>query len=549
MPARRSGVAVDDNRRLSIDQYQRSVKANVAKARRQGEDHATSAFIKPQQRYLAHCVDFQVDPDPVLLTALRRNEYALQLDALGKREVSLRMSRSYQWAARTPKILNLCWMDMRLENEMKFLRKGHFGKRISFSLGSVTEDDEIVDLRNKFIRLGMDKPYAQSKEGAALAIRSVCLGAYKSPRLVKLHIDGVRVDETRAPLLAKAISSLESLESLSLAGSALGDRGIAAIAVPLGNKTRLLHVNFARCGLTDEAKEHICKIITLFDASKDERVWSSSLRGEEVQKEIKRPTLLINLSNNSLGDTTADALATSLYHDKWVLGMNLSGNNMSTESLTTLLETCSSSNTTIALLLIAGMKNAKVDRRLQDAAQMLLSKRIAHLQAVPFNAGARHTWICDLLLDWGLPQKLVTEISAAQQGDNQKEEPSDMLPPRSLAQQETMQNTDDADAFSQAKHTGTSTLLQIEYLIRQLTAMEATNRKMNERLVSVECRQVTDHRMQKENEMLRQQVKELTANQETQISPMEFAIIADLEESISLLTEQVENIERRKPRR
>lgn len=89
---------------------------------------------------------------------------------------------------------------------------------------------------------------------------------------------------------------------------------------------------------------------------KDERVWSSSLRGETVSVANARPSLLLDLSQNALGDESAEAICNALFHDKWLLGLNLSQNRISRVGLLLLVDTLAQSNRTLAVIQVNKMK-------------------------------------------------------------------------------------------------------------------------------------------------------------------------------------------------
>lgn len=89
---------------------------------------------------------------------------------------------------------------------------------------------------------------------------------------------------------------------------------------------------------------------------KDETVWSSSLRGETVSVANTRPSLLLDLSQNALGDACVEAICNALYHDKWLLGLNLSQNRVSRVGISLLTDTLAQSNRTLAVIQVLNMK-------------------------------------------------------------------------------------------------------------------------------------------------------------------------------------------------
>lgn len=69
-----------------------------------------------------------------------------------------------------------------------------------------------------------------------------------------------------------------------------------------------------------------------------------------------RPALLLDLSHNALGDAAADALCDALYHDKWLLGLNVSRNRITRAGIARFADTLAQSNRTLAVLAVNDMK-------------------------------------------------------------------------------------------------------------------------------------------------------------------------------------------------
>ncbi|POM63760.1 Hypothetical protein PHPALM_20797 [Phytophthora palmivora] len=319
---------------LSIEAYKRkqnvlaakSQKRRVSTSSNQASSRSKESYTSNQRRYLNACVEKQADPEPNLLKALRDARFVLKLDRFGQEELLFNMG---------------------------FLQSTKSCTHISLSLGSMTKNR---DLRIKFDRLGLKRAYAYGKEGASIVVRSVCASVSKTPNLVRFHLLGVNISPEVVPVLPKALFHCHQLEDISLNGTNLRDEGLAAIAIALGKCPELHVISLVGCGLTDKAKEHIAKIIALHGVIKDEAIWSSSLRGDVAPTPLM-PDLLINLSRNSLGDETAEVICDALCSDKWLLGLNLGGNNLSEQGTGTFINTLAKTNHTLAVLALPNMKN------------------------------------------------------------------------------------------------------------------------------------------------------------------------------------------------
>lgn len=122
-----------------------------------------------------------------------------------------------------------------------------------------------------------------------------------------------------------------------------------------------------------------------------------------------RPALLLDLSQNALGDESAEAICNALYHDKWLLGLNLSQNRISRKGISLLVDTLTQSNRTLAILVVANMKDPvdHVNLRQLDA---LMHERKRFLQHLAVESREKRLALCSLLLEWNVERELVLEI-------------------------------------------------------------------------------------------------------------------------------------------
>eukprot|EP00644_Phytophthora_capsici_P005859 jgi/Phyca11/525199/estExt2_fgenesh1_pm.C_PHYCAscaffold_20154 len=477
---------------LSIDTYKRRQNVLAAKAQKrrvgapsnQRNSRSKASYTPDQRRYLDACVEKNMDPDPRLLAALREARFVLKLDRFGQEELVFNMG---------------------------FLQKVKTCKHISLSLGSVAINR---DLRAKFDRLELKRAYAYENEGRSIAFRAACTSMYNTPHLVRFHIIGVEISPEVLPLLAKALFHGQELEDVSLNGTNLGDKGLEAIAIALGRCPKLHLISLAGCSLTDNAKDHIAKIISLHGVIKDEAIWSSSLRGEVPDPPL--PDLLINLSRNNLGDEAAEAICDALYNDKWLLGLNLGGNHLSQQGTELLISTLTKSNLTLAVLALANMRNPVVE--------------ICYLESSGKD-GAKAAATAPKQLTLASPKGRVDRVYPRSTSGNNVSRVSNQDSNNSNSGEENGDDDDDEVEVS----TAASHVKTIEYLIERLSALEAERRKIQEYVEKVEA----------ENRQLRAEL-EGRANAAPGISAIEAQIIAQLETSISSLAEQVEIMEHEK---
>ncbi|CEG42179.1 LRR-containing protein [Plasmopara halstedii] len=520
---------------LSIESYKLKQKVDAVKARNCRVASATlkskDSYTTNQRQYLNACIEANADPDPKLLSALQKAQFVLKIDRFGKDELAF---------------------------NMKFLQRTKNWSEIRLSLGSVATSRS---LRTKFDRLGLSRAYAYEKEGAALVVRSACASAYKTSSLMRFHLIGVRISPAVVSLLSNAFEHCRQIEDISLSGSNISDKGLEAIAIAIGRCPKLKMISLAGCSLTNNSKEPITKIIALHGVIKDEAEWSSSLRNQMIPA-VSSPDLLLDLSRNDLGDETAEAICDGLSSDKWLLGLNLGANNLSQNGMEVFNETLKKRNHTLAVLALKEMKEPVRANTITEF-KAILYDRNRYLQQVAMESRERRMTLGALLLDWGVDKDTIIEVCYLE-APNQEFRTQRFAPkmafkkynlvspkdkvdrgcPRSFVgnhnntcvslndssnQIEAEENSNDGAACTSQSHVNT-----IEYLIERLSSLENEKRKMHKYVIKIET----------ENEQLRAKLETRTnAMPEPGISTIEAQIIAQLENSISSLAEQVELIE------
>ena len=102
-------------------------------------------------------------------------------------------------------------------------------------------------------------------------------------------------------------------------------------------------------------------IIRSHGARRDEAIWSAGLRGRAVKAHSpecppdlpKIGALVMDFSNNDMGDEAASAIAESLKNDTWLLGLNLGGNKVTDKGAEDIGKAVAV-NTTLRALVLAG---------------------------------------------------------------------------------------------------------------------------------------------------------------------------------------------------
>lgn len=554
---------------FSIESYKRKQHVLAVKSQKRRistfPTHATlkskESYTADQRRYLNACIETNADPDPKLLMALQNAQFALKLDRFGKDELAY---------------------------NMKFLQKTKTCLQILVSLGSVVTNR---GLRIKFDRLGLSRAYAYEKEGAALVVRSACASAFKTPSLMRFHLIGVKISLAVVPLLYKALDHCHHLTDVSLSGSGISDKGLEAIAIALGKCPNLNTISLAGCNLTNKSKEAITKIIALHGVIKDEAVWSSSLRNQTVPT-VSSPDLLIDLFRNNLDDAAAEVICDGLFNDKWLLGLNLGANNLSHKGTEIFVDTLTKRNRTLAVLALGNMKEtASALKRVYrkdghlipftntacnvdivaeattlSALESILYDRRRYLQQVATESREKRMALGALLLQWGIDKDTIVEVCYLESRGKETTTKGfatsrtaskkialtspkgriDRVHPLPTANNtcaslddnnNQQEEEDDEDFIDNVTSTADSHVKTIEYLIERLSSLEGEKRRMQEYVVKIET----------EN-------KQLQAKLETQnkmvsapsISMVEAQIIAQLENSITSLAEQVEFMELKK---
>ncbi|TMW60436.1 hypothetical protein Poli38472_000478 [Pythium oligandrum] len=484
---------------FSIEAYKRRVNARSAKSRKaKASTLPDENFEGFQKKYLDFCVEKTLDPDHALLKALRTSSFVLTLDGLSGEE---------------------------LASHLAFLQRCSELSQLMLSLGSLAVDRE---LRKKFDRLGLKKAPAFAKESTAKIIKAVCVACEQSPRLIRLQLKGILITEKQAQHLARTLVKCTQLESINWANSRLGDQGLAEVSVVVGKLPRLVYLNLSVCRLTEKARDHLAKIITLHGALQDESAWSSSLRSQSSVVIVdKPPSLVLDLSHNALGDATVQTLCDALYHDKWTLAIRLCHNRLTCNSYALLHKTLQQSNSTLAVIKVAEEEESNAMKAATHDLSGLAARRIGVLQRFAAESNERRLFLCHLFLEWQVERELVLRIC----GETGSEVDAPSVGAVSTDSKRSSHQKPKVNAWEEETQNRRSPHPEaVTFLVGRLAVLEQDHRKTLDYVT----------RLEQENQQLRDELRAVRESQSSVIAPAEEQIIAQLEDAIAHLANQVE---------
>ncbi|OQR90844.1 hypothetical protein THRCLA_09188 [Thraustotheca clavata] len=215
-------------------------------------------------------------------------------------------------------------------------------------------------LRSKLLRIGIEQPYAMLPDGYTHGLKAV-----------------------------------QTLQSIDLTESKLGNSGLDIIEDALALQPHLLHLNLTNCLLNDASARAISRILRVQCQRRDEVYWSSTLRGQIIPVQGEG-CMLLNLSKNKLGDATTEILCQALYNDNWLYGLNLNENDIGPRGVLNLAEALQTNSTLTVLLL---EDNTNSDARVATFIQRMLIDR-QERNSTSMNHPMEHPLLRSVLKAW-----------------------------------------------------------------------------------------------------------------------------------------------------
>lgn len=458
-----------------------------------------------QRRYFSLCSKKNIKPNDLLFRSLANTHFIVHLDTLDPEEFDL---------------------------AMEFMQRFTTVREIAATAGKATVTRE---MRSKLERLGFSEPLITTQHGSIRFNRSLAATLYKSINLTRLDLIGVKIYPQSYKILAKGLKSLEAVTSIDFSSTSLTDTGLTALAGAFSHRPHLSSLNLSNCELTDASYREIAQIIRVHGVRKDEKCWTTSLRGRSP-KVGGDGLQLLNLSHNQLGDATVETLCQVLVQDKWIIGLNLSQNLIGPRGIVHFVDLL---RTNSSLLILKLQENTNADTRLVDFVENLMSSREEKIPTAVSSSSSteENVNICRILSHWSIPSHLLPCLpSSAVAGEMNNNTP---LPP----QKRVVKPREEQTALDVLQQEETPEIEESES-----NASPAWAKTMMEQMKQMSQAQEKSEQMirelQEENRTLRQALthskvpkkKSTTAEQEQKI-------VSQLESSIVKLAAKVQSLE------
>ena len=293
-----------------------------------------------------------------------------------------------------------------IELVLDFMQRMSNAHHIGIAVGKQSMSRET---KSKLERLGLDVPLVSTQQGSIRFCRALASMLYKSTsKLLRLDCIGVQIHPQSYKLLAKGLKNVDSITSINLSSTGLGDAGLAALSGVLSHRPHLNSLNLAGCNLTDGAHRDLASIIRVHGVRKDEKCWTTSLRGREP-KVGGDGLQLLNVAHNQLGDGTVEALCEALMHDKWILGLNMSHNLIGPKSFVRFVDLLRI-NSSLLILKLDHSANADV-RLVRFVDNLLVSRQAKIPEAVTSSTSTdERANVQRIMAAWGVNRQLLPSV-------------------------------------------------------------------------------------------------------------------------------------------
>ena len=177
-------------------------------------------------------------------------------------------------------------------------------------------------------------------------------------------------------LLSKGITNNKSLQSLKISHCLIQLSSFESIIKSLYNHQSLSYLDLSYNNLNDKYGNIIIKLIMNQAQRRDQIIWSYGLRNEKPPINEKLGLISLNLSNNKLGNETADILTKVLSTDQYLRAIYLNDNKIENNSCKKFIYMMRKN---LALLTIDLRGNPGYDDYLHSRLVMKMAKNMRYL--------------------------------------------------------------------------------------------------------------------------------------------------------------------------
>lgn len=159
--------------------------------------------------------------------------------------------------------------------------------------------------------------------------KNLCL----SSNVLTFSLNGLTLSQELTSFLSVGIIENKSLQGLSVTNCNLPIDSYEILLKGVLTHEKIEFLNLSSNNFGDKYGNMIGRIIARQTQRRDQVIWAYGLRNEKpLTNDYTKGLISINLSNNNLGDISADNISNALSYDQYIRNVDLSGNNFSKES-------------------------------------------------------------------------------------------------------------------------------------------------------------------------------------------------------------------------
>ena len=159
--------------------------------------------------------------------------------------------------------------------------------------------------------------------------KNLCL----SSNVLTFSLNGLTLSQELTSFLSVGIIENKSLQGLSITNCNLPIDSYEILLKGVLTHEKIEFLNLSSNNFGDKYGNMIGRIIARQTQRRDQVIWAYGLRNEKpLTNDYTKGLISINLSNNNLGDISADNISNALSYDQYIRNVDLSGNNFSKES-------------------------------------------------------------------------------------------------------------------------------------------------------------------------------------------------------------------------
>ena len=170
----------------------------------------------------------------------------------------------------------------------------------------------------------------EEKSKLYIIVQGIAKNLYMTENVNGFKILNIDLKADLAEFLSEGITANKSLKTLIICNCLLTNDAYEILLKGILTHESIEYIDISNNNLNDKCGNMIGRIISRQTQRRDQVIWMYGLRNEKpLNNDYTKGLISINLSNNNLGDVSADNISNAISYDSYIRSINLSDNQIS----------------------------------------------------------------------------------------------------------------------------------------------------------------------------------------------------------------------------